>query len=65
INKEVGKLWEEEHVRLGLYSTRDIQKQPKEEPLHMKYLMHGVSHFMGTTFMMWGANRKCSSPEWC
>jgi len=47
INKEVGKLWEEEHVRLGLYSTRDIQEQPKEKPLHLKYLMHGVSHFLG------------------
>jgi Xaa-Pro aminopeptidase len=47
INKEVGILWEEEHVKLRLYSTRDIQKQPKEEPLHMKYLMHGVSHFLG------------------
>ncbi len=47
INKEVGKIWEEEHVRLGLYSTRDIQEQPKEEPLYMKYLVHGVSHFMG------------------
>ena len=47
INKEVGKFWEAEHVRLGLYSTKDIQKQPKEEPLHMKYLMHGVSHFLG------------------
>jgi Xaa-Pro aminopeptidase len=47
LNKEVGKLWEEEHVKLGLYSTRDIQKQPKAEPLHLKYLIHGVSHFLG------------------
>lgn len=47
INKEVGKLWEEEHVRLGLYSTRDIQEQPKGKPLHLKYLIHGVSHFLG------------------
>lgn len=47
INKEVSKLWEEEHVRLGLYSTRDIQEQPKEDLLHLKYLMHGVSHFLG------------------
>jgi len=47
INKEVGIIWEEEHVRLGLYSTRDIQKQPKKEPLYLKYLMHGVSHFLG------------------
>jgi Xaa-Pro aminopeptidase len=47
INKEVGKIWEEEHVGLGLYTARDIQNQPKEEPLFMKYGMHGVSHFLG------------------
>ena len=47
INKDVGKLWEEEHVRLGLYSTRDIQEQSQGKPLHVKYGMHGVSHFLG------------------
>jgi Xaa-Pro aminopeptidase len=47
INKEVAKLWEEEHIRLGLYSTRDVQEQPKGAPLHLKYLIHGVSHFLG------------------
>ncbi len=47
INQEIGKIWEEEHVRLGLYSTRDIQEQSKEEPIYMKYCLHGVSHFLG------------------
>ncbi len=47
INKEVAKLWEEEHIRLGLYSTRDVQEQHKGAPLHLKYLLHGVSHFLG------------------
>ena len=47
LNREAGKIWEKEHVGLGLYSTRDIREQSGKEPLHMRYLMHGVSHFMG------------------
>jgi Xaa-Pro aminopeptidase len=47
INKEAGKIWEAEHVSLGLYSTRDIREQTMEAPCYMQYLMHGVSHFMG------------------
>ena len=47
LNKQVGKLWEEEHVRLGLYSQKDILTQDAEYPLYMKYFMHGISHFLG------------------
>jgi Xaa-Pro aminopeptidase len=47
LNKQVGKLWEEEHVRLGLYSQKDILSQDAEYPLYTKYFMHGISHFLG------------------
>lgn len=47
INKQVGKLWEEEHVKLGLYSTQDLREQDKNNPLYTKYFMHGISHFLG------------------
>jgi Xaa-Pro aminopeptidase len=47
INKQTGKFWEEEHVKLGLYSLEDLKHQEKENPLYTKYFMHGVSHFLG------------------
>ncbi|MDP4210799.1 MAG: aminopeptidase P N-terminal domain-containing protein [Bacteroidota bacterium] len=47
INKQVGKLWEEEHVNLGLYSMEDLHRQDPENPLYTQYFMHGISHFMG------------------
>jgi Xaa-Pro aminopeptidase len=47
INREVGKMWEEEHIRLGLYSAAEVKKQPEDEPLYRKYFTHGTAHFMG------------------
>ncbi len=47
INKQVGILWEEEHVKLGLYSLEDLKHQNNNFPLYAKYFMHGVSHFLG------------------
>ena len=47
INKQVGKLWEEEHVKLGLYSLEDLKHQDPDVPLYTKYFMHGIGHFLG------------------
>jgi Xaa-Pro aminopeptidase len=47
IGKQVAKLWEEEHIKLGLYSLEDLHRQDPANPLYTKYFMHGVSHFMG------------------
>lgn len=47
IQKQVCSFWEEEHVRLGLYSMEDVRRQDPQEPLFQKYYMHNVSHFLG------------------
>lgn len=47
INKQVGKFWEEEHVKLGLYSMQDLREQDMNNPLYTKYFMHGIGHFLG------------------
>jgi Xaa-Pro aminopeptidase len=47
INDEVGKLWEEEHLRLGLYSTEDTRQQPEGDPLWKRYYWHGTTHSIG------------------
>jgi Xaa-Pro aminopeptidase len=47
IQKQVCKLWEEEHVKLGLYSMEELRRQDPEEPLYQKYYMHSISHFLG------------------
>ena len=43
----VCQLWEEEHIKLGLYSREDVKSQKPGEPMFMKYYMHGTSHFLG------------------
>ncbi|MCG8698191.1 MAG: M24 family metallopeptidase, partial [Bacteroidales bacterium] len=45
INKHVQRLWEDEHIRLGLYTKSDAAKS--DEPLFKQYYPHGVSHFLG------------------
>jgi Xaa-Pro aminopeptidase len=43
----VGKLMEEELVKLRLLRLRDIKKQDPNNPLYKKYFMHGTSHYLG------------------
>jgi Xaa-Pro aminopeptidase len=47
IHDEVCKFWEEEHIRLGLYTRADIKKHSGDSPLWFNYYMHGTSHFLG------------------
>ena len=47
INDAVGKLWEEEHIKLGLYSRAQVKEQAAGDPLFRKYFVHGTAHFMG------------------
>lgn len=46
-HNNVGKLWEEEHLRLGLYTLSEVKKQADTEPLWKKYFMHGTTHSLG------------------
>jgi Xaa-Pro aminopeptidase len=46
-HEAVGKLWEEQHLALGLYSRKDVKEHEGREALWKKYYMHGTSHAMG------------------
>lgn len=46
-HKEVCKMWEEEHIKLSLYTKEDAKKYKGENGLWFEYYMHGTSHFMG------------------
>jgi Xaa-Pro aminopeptidase len=46
-HKEVCKKWEEEHIKLGLYTSADVKNHKGENPLWFHYFMHGTGHFMG------------------
>ena len=47
LNIEVGRMMEEEMVKLKLLKLTDLKKQDKAKPLYKKYYPHGISHFMG------------------
>jgi len=47
LHSRVGQLWEEEHIRLGLYTPEEAKEAPDTEPLWRKYFMHGTSHSLG------------------
>ncbi len=47
INMQAGRFWEEEHIKLGLYSMEELRRQDPDQPLYYKYFMHGVTHSLG------------------
>ncbi|MBN3034164.1 MAG: aminopeptidase P N-terminal domain-containing protein [Bacteroidales bacterium] len=47
INRAVIGLTEKAIVDLGLTRMEEIRKQDAEHPVVQKYLMHGISHFLG------------------
>jgi Xaa-Pro aminopeptidase len=44
---KVGSLWEQEHIKLGLYSADAAKANPDEEPLWKSYYIHGTAHSLG------------------
>lgn len=47
LNKEVGKIMENELLALGLISREEVANQDKDKPAYKKYFMHGTSHHLG------------------
>ena len=47
LNREVGEVMQEELVKLGLLTLREIKKQDPKLPAYKKYFMHSNSHYMG------------------
>ncbi len=45
--KEVGKVMEEELLKLRLLSSDDIKRATPSQPAYKKYFMHGTSHHLG------------------
>ena len=46
-HKQVGELWEEQHISLGLYTRGQALENRETDPLWKKYFMHGTSHSLG------------------
>lgn len=46
-NAAIGRMMEEELIKLGLLKAADVKKQDPKAPLYKKYFMHGTSHFLG------------------
>lgn len=47
VNNKVNNLIEDELINLKLITREELKEQDPENPVRMKYFMHGTSHFMG------------------
>ena len=47
VNKAVNKLMEQKMIDLGLFTKEEVEKQNPDNPLYLKYFMHGISHPLG------------------
>jgi len=47
VNAELNSLAEGEMINLGLFTDAELAAQDPANPLRTRYLMHGVSHFLG------------------
>lgn len=47
IHSDVCRRFGHEHVKLGLYTSDDLKNETRDNPLYLKYYMHGTSHFLG------------------
>ena len=47
LHQRVGTLWQEEHIRLGLYTRKQAERQDPQQPLWKRYFLHGTSHSVG------------------
>jgi Xaa-Pro aminopeptidase len=47
VNSKVNEFIEEELVNLKLITKEELKNQDPDNPVRMKYFMHGTSHFMG------------------
>jgi Xaa-Pro aminopeptidase len=45
--KQVEKFMEGQLIKLGLFTSQDVQNQDPTNPLFKKYFMHGVAHHLG------------------
>ena len=47
VNKAVNKLMEQKIIELGLLTREKVDNQDPDNPLYLKYFMHGISHPLG------------------
>lgn len=62
INKQICRLMEEEHLKLGLYTEDELATQDPENPLYNRYYMHGISHFLGLDVHDYGSRFQTLQP---